>query len=175
MGSIWSKKVIIPTIVIAALYVVAAIYLMNAGLVKDTIFGAHSLSYKWNLLTALLLGMWTAMSRLSLFLLLAVAILTGANAVLVVRRLQTIRASGGVSFVAGGGSLLGIAAAGCASCGLPALAFLGLGGAIGYLPFGGIELSAVAIALLGVSLYVLLKNREQENVCDATPPIIQKT
>lgn len=165
MREIWSKKIIIPAIVIAVLYVMATIFLMNAGLVKDTMFGAHSFSYKWNLLAALLVGMWTAMSKLSLTLLIIVAILTGANLTFVVQRLQTIRASGKMSFVVGGSSLLGIVGSGCASCGLPILAFLGLSGAIAYLPFGGSELSVAAIALLMISLYFLVKNRKRDTIC----------
>lgn len=165
MASIWSKKIIIPTVIIAALYVVATIYLMNAGLVKDTIFGSHSLSYKWNLLIALLAGMWTAMSKLSLFLLTVVAILTGVNLTLVVQRLQAIRASGKMSFVVGGSSLLGIVGSGCASCGLPILAFSGLSGAIFYLPFQGLELSVIAIILLSISLYSLIKQNAKRIVC----------
>lgn len=169
MNSIWSRKLIIPAVIIAALYIVATIYLMNAGLVKDTIFGSHSLSYKWSLLIALLAGMWTAMSKLSLLLLVVVAILTGVNLTLVVQRLQTIRASGKVNFVVGGSLLLGIVGSGCASCGLPILAFLGLSGAIFYLPFQGLELSVLAIALLSFSLYTLIQQREKQAVCDVVP------
>jgi len=165
MSALWSKKILIPTVIIAILYVVATVYLMNAGLVKDTIFGSHSLSYKWNLLVALLAGMWTAMSTLSLVLLIIVAILTGANLTLVLQRLRTIRASGKMSFVVGGSSLLGIVGSGCASCGLPILAFLGLSGAIFYLPFQGLELSVLAIILLSVSLYFLIKQSTKQEVC----------
>lgn len=161
----WSKKIIIPTVIVAVFYVVATIYLMNVGLVKDTIFGSHSLSYKWNLLIALLAGMWTAMSKLSLFLLVVIAILTGANLTLVVQRLEAIRASGKMSFVVGGSSLLGIVGGGCASCGLPILAFLGFSGAVFYLPFQGLELSILAIILLLVSLYSLIKQRANQIVC----------
>lgn len=169
MTPIWSKKILIPTVIVAALYVVATIYLMNAGLVKDTIFGSHSLSYKWNLLVALLAGMWTAMSRLSLFLLVVVAIMTGANLTMVAQQFQTIRASGKMSLTVGGSSLLGIVGSGCASCGLPILAFLGLSGAIFYLPFQGIELSVLAIVLLCTSLYVLIRQRTKQAVCDIAP------
>lgn len=166
MVSIWSKKVMIPTFLIAVLYVVATIYLMNADLVKDTIFGSHTLSYKWNLLTALLAGMWTVMSRLSLFLIIVVAVLTGANLTLAIQRLQTIRASGKMRLVVGGSSLLGVIGSSCASCGLPILAFLGLSGAIFYLPFQGLELSVLSILLLSLSLYILLRQRTKQLVCE---------
>lgn len=165
MTPIWSKKILIPIVIIAILYVVATVYLMNAGLVKDTIFGSHSLSYKWNLMIALLAGMWTAMSTLSPALLVIVAILTGANLTLVVQRIRELRASGKMSLVVGGSSLLGIVGSGCASCGLPILAFLGLSGAIFYLPFQGLELSVLAIILLSVSLYSLVRQSAKQAVC----------
>lgn len=169
MREIWSKNVIISTLIIGVLYVMATIFLMNAGLVRDTIFGAHSLSYKSKLLIALLAGMRTSMSGLSLLLLIVVSILTGANLTLVVQRLRIIQASGKMSFVVGGGSLLGIIGSGCASCGLPILAFLGLSGAIFYLPFQGLELSVLAIVLLSVSLHVLIKQQVKQSVCIVVP------
>ncbi|MDP3729137.1 MAG: hypothetical protein Q8R26_00050 [bacterium] len=165
MKELWSKKNIIPTLMIAALYIIATIYLMNVGLVKDAIFGIHSFSYKWNLLVALLLGMWTAMSKLSLMLLIIVAILTGANLTLVVQRLRIIRASGKTSVMVGGSSLLGIVGSGCASCGLPILALLGLSGAAFYLPFQGLELSVLAIIFLSLSLYILIKEYNKQTIC----------
>lgn len=174
MKEIFSKNIIIPAVLIALLYVIVTIYLMNAGLVKDTLLGDHSLGYKWNLLVALLAGMWTAMSRLSLMLLVIVAILTGLNLVLTAERLRTLRASGKMHLAVGGSSLLGIVGSGCASCGLPVLALVGLSGAIAYLPFRGIELSIIAIALLSSSLYFLLKSRAKEKVCEVNNLFTQK-
>lgn len=169
MQSFWSKKVLISTLVIAVFYIVGTIYLMNTSLVRDTIFGSHSLSYKWDLLIALLAGMWTVMSRLSLVLLIVVAILTGANLTLVVQRLNILRSSGGLRLMVGGSSLLGVIGSGCASCGLPILAFLGLSGAIFYLPFQGLELSVLSILLLSLSLYILLRQHAKQLVCEVAP------
>lgn len=103
-----SKKALIPAFIIAALYMVFVTYLMNASLVKDTLIGSYPLSYKWNLLTALLGGMWTAMSGMTLILLIVSAILTGFNLILITKRIGALRSSGKVQFLAGGGSLLGI-------------------------------------------------------------------
>ena len=165
MKELCSKNIILPALLIAILYMMATIYLMNAGLVKDAILGVHSLSYKWDLMIALLAGMWTAMSTTSLVLLIIVAILTGANLTLVVKRIREIRASGKMSLVVGGSSLLGIVGSGCASCGLPILALLGLSGAIFYLPFQGLELSVLAVMLLSVSLYTLKRQKVKQTVC----------
>ncbi len=169
MGQIWSEKIIIPAFIIAILYVIATVYLMNASLVKDALFGVHSMSYTWNILIALLVGMWTAMSGLGLFLLTTVAILTGLNLVLTVERLRSIRSSGKMHWAIGGSSILGIVGSGCASCGLPILALLGFGGAAAYLPFQGIELSLLAIVLLSVSLYILIQGRTERALCIIEP------
>lgn len=174
MKEIFSKNILIPAVLMALLYVVATIYLMNASLVKDALLGDHSLGYKWNLLVALLAGMWTAMSRLSLMLLVIVAIFTGLNLVLTIQRLHTLRASGKIHLAVGGSSLLGIVGSGCASCGLPVLALVGLSGAIAYFPFREVELSIIAISLLGSSLYFLLKGRTKEKVCEVNNLLTQK-
>jgi len=39
MKEMWSKKIITPTIIIAVFYIVTTVYLMNASLVKDALFG----------------------------------------------------------------------------------------------------------------------------------------
>lgn len=169
MKEFFSKHIILPAILITVFYVVVTIYLMNAGLVKDALLGDHSLSYKWNLLIALLLGMWTAMSRLSLFLLTIIAILTGVNLTLVFHRFRAIKASGKMRLMVGGSSLLGVIGSGCVSCGLPILALLGLSGAIFYLPFQGLELSLFAIIVLSFSLYTLIRQRTKQAVCDVVP------
>ncbi len=169
MKTLWSKNILLPAFAIAALYVVATIYLMNASLVKDAFFGTHSSGYIWDLLIALLAGMWTAMSTLSLFLLIAVALLTGLNLALTAERLKIMRSSGKMHVAVGGSSLLGIVGSGCASCGLPILALLGFGGAAASLPFQGVELSFIALALLSVSLSVLIRGRVRSSICVLEP------
>src|SRR3989344_5594490 len=143
MKIFWTKKFILSTIVIAFFYIAITVYLMNVSLVKDTLFSAYSLEYKYNLMTALLF---------------IISFLTGLNVSLIVKRIFILRSFGKINFVVGGSSLLGIISSGCASCGLSVIAFLGLGGAIAYLPFYGIELSFIAILLLLVSFYFLVKD-----------------
>ena len=169
MREIWSRKIIVPALMLTTLYVVTAVYLMNVGLVKDTLFGTYSFDYKTEVLGALLIGMWTAMSGLSLFLLITVAWLSGLNLVLAVERFRKIRSSGKMHLAMGGSSLLGIVGSGCASCGLPILALLGLGGAAASLPFRGVELSLIALVLLLISLYVLVKGEGSRAVCAVEP------
>lgn len=165
MKKIWSVSIMVPVLIITLAYVIVTVYLMNASLIWDTLSGAYSWNYKWNILIALLLGMWTAMSLPSLFLLMTVALLTGLNLVLTLERLRFLRSSGKLHWAIGGSTLIGLVGSGCASCGLPILALLGLGGAAVYLPYGGMELSLLAIMLLGVSLYFLMQGRLATAVC----------
>ncbi len=162
MKTLWFGKVIAMTLAVTAFYVVMTAYFMNTSLVHDAIFGDHSWEYTQSILLALLFGIGTAMSGVGITLLFTVALLTGANVALLVERIRSARVSGKMRAAVGGSSLLGIIGGGCASCGLPVLALPGISGAIAYLPFQGMELSIVAIILLAVSLFSLLKNRSEE-------------
>lgn len=160
-----SKKVLGCALVIAIAYVLLAVYLMNFSLVKDTVLGSYPLAYKFNLLIALLGGMWTAMTRFSLLILVLTALLTGINLTLLVLRLSVMRGSGKLHVMVGGSSLLAIVSSGCAICGLPILALLGLSGSILYLPFQGAEISVAATALLLMTLYFMIISYPTEQVC----------
>lgn len=158
-------KFIICALLIAIVYTIFAVYLMNGNLVKDTLFGNFPLDYKFNLMVALLAGMWTAMTGAGLFILLITALLTGINLTLVFMRLYKLRAADNLHLVVGGSSILGIVGSGCAACGLPILALLGLTGSITYLPFRGTEFSLLAIALLFMSLYLMLRSNSYKVSC----------
>ncbi len=159
---------IIPTLLLATIYLVLVLYLMNLGLVQDTLFGDHTFSYKINLLIALLGGMWTAMTGISLLILMTTALLTGANMTLMIRRLNTLKSAGKLHLVVGGSSLLGIVGSGCASCGLPVLSLLGITGSLTFLPFNGDEISVLSLILLSASLYFLLKTNNKIS-CEVRP------
>lgn len=159
------KKTIIPALIIAVLYIIVAVYLMNFSLVKNTVIGDYPFSYKSDLLIALLGGMWTAMSRASLLLLIIAALLTGVSFTLVIRRLWLIKSLGRLEIVASGSSLFGIATSGCAACGLPLLAVFGLSGSVVYLPWRGTELSVLAVVLLTASFILTLKAYSKTLIC----------
>lgn len=157
MPKLLTYKFLVASVTIALIYAVVTIYLMNYNLVINTIVGNYPLGYKERLLLALLGGMWTAMTKQALSLLVVTSLLTGANVTLLVRRLKDIKDQGKIRVVVGGSSLIGIIGSGCAACGLPILALLGLGGSAVYLPLGGVELSYVSALLLMFSFYVLVR------------------
>jgi len=160
--SLFSLKFIVPTLILAGIYLISAVYLMNAELAVSTLFGNFTLSYKISLMSALLGGMWTAITRVELVILIITSILTGANLTLIVQRISSLYFSKKLQLVVGGGSLLGIVGSGCAACGLPILSLLGLTGSLIYLPFGGNEIAFIALGLLGISFYTLTKSQQRQ-------------
>ena len=136
---------------------------MNSRLAVDTLMGNYPVTYKFNLLTALILGMWSAMGIFGLTILLATSLLTGANLTLLVQRLTTMSKLGNVHLVAGGSSILGLATSGCAACGLPILSLLGVSGSLAFLPLHGRELSYLSVILLIISLVMLIKTKPSKN------------
>jgi len=89
-----------------------------------------------------------------------IAVLTGLNTSLVLCRKQM---TGSLGFRKGVGSstcsvLVGTIASGCPVCTAPLLAVFGLGGALALFPFQGLELKAIAIVVLGMSLHYTSKN-----------------
>lgn len=75
--------------------------------------------------------------------------------------------SGKVGFLGTVGIFLGVFAPGCAACGIGLLSALGFGAAaITFLPFDGLEISFLAIIILGFSIYKITKDIKKEIVCE---------
>jgi hypothetical protein len=160
-----SKHFLIPAIAIAVLYILLVTYLMNWSLFKDTLLGAYSVIYKWRILTGLLQGLVTSITPFVQILLILTALLTGINLTLVYLRLKAMRGNGKLNIMVGGSSMLAIVGSGCAACGLPILALLGLSGSLVYLPGHGTELSVIAVLLLLTTFYYMIKSYPTEQVC----------
>ncbi len=63
------------------------------------------------------------------------------------------------------GVVAGVLGSGCAACGSIVLSFLGLTGAIAFLPFDGYELPWISIILLLSSIYLVYRGIKQKNIC----------
>jgi hypothetical protein len=159
--SILTKRFIFICFISALAYFVFSIYFGNLSLVQNTIFGQFPYSYKLNLLSALLMGAFSAISTLNLVVLAILSLLTGANLALILKRIKLLGASGNLSIIFGGGSILSLAGTGCVSCGLPILGFLGLSASVAHLPMKGVEVSMLAIFLLLLSFFILIKREQQ--------------
>jgi len=158
---------IVASTTISIVYLIVVTFLMNSSLLMTTFLGNFSIDYKFKIFISLLYGMWTSMSGIGFTLLIATAILTGINLSLLGRKLKNLKKQGNLKLVVGGSTLLGIIGSGCASCGLPVIALLGLSGSIAYLPLGGMELSYLSVILLLFSLYHLIK-ANNKNECEIT-------
>ena len=134
---------------------------MNFFLVKDSLLGNYPIFYKVKILFSLLLGMWTSMTLPSLLVLFIIALLTGANITLILKKISTLKKFGKLQLVVGGNTLLGVIGSGCATCGLPVISLLNLSGSLIFLPYHGAELSYLSFILLSISLYMLIKSRNQ--------------
>lgn len=159
-----SRKDLAISIIIAIVYLLVTVFLMNFALAKDTLFGNYPLIYKWRISFDLITGMWTSMTHRTLFLLIIVVLLSGFNLKLVFQKASLLRHAKSLRFVSGGATLLGIAGAGCASCGLPILSLLGI--SVSFLPFRGEGFLFIATVLLTISVYFLLKSNAQAVSCD---------
>lgn len=146
---------------VSSLYLLFISLLMNSSLSRDTLVGDYGINYKIKILTSLVQGMWTSMTPSSLIVMIIIAVLTGANLTLLFEKINVFRKFDKLEIVVGGNSLLGIAGSGCIACGLPVMSLLGLSGSLIYLPYRGAELPYISLALLSISLYLLIKNRNQ--------------
>ena len=155
-----SKSFLIIAFFVAFFYFVISIYLPNIALVKQTLLGGFGINYKVSILISLFMGAGSAISVSNLLTLITISILSGVNIALFFKRFGVVKSSGKLTFVVGGGSLLSVAGSGCISCGLPILGILGFGGSLAYLPFRGLELSVLAILLLGISFWMILKDQK---------------
>lgn len=153
----FGKKSILPIFLIAFIYIAAAAYSINSRLVLGTIFGSYTLIYKLRLLSSLLPGIYTSMSALDFYLLLFTSLLVGFNFALLFLTIKNIRESSSVGLVVGGSSIVSIAAAGCTSCGLTILSVLGLSSVLTVLPFDGLTVHLISIALLIFSTFYMLR------------------
>ena len=102
----------------------------------------------------------------SLLLSVVFALLFGLYVTLVFARRDMIAGRSTANKVAGsGGGIIGMIAAGCPTCGAPILAWLGFPLALMSLPFRGLELKVISIALLIWAIYLLAENIKKQLVC----------
>lgn len=99
------------------------------------------------LVWGLIVGIFTSQMWFSIVSVLIVSVLTGINLALIITRARQLRSTGATGVAAFFGMLI----SGCPSCATGILPVLGIG--VGFLPFHGLEFSALAIIILLVSLY----------------------
>ena len=161
-------RTIASTILIAILYYVFFVFLNNYSLIYSTIVAQFPIHTKLSIIFSLLTGIGSSLSGLNIIILGIVAGLTGLNSTLLLQNLKVMKSYGSMKVVVGGSSLLGLVSTGCASCGLPLLAFLGLGSSVSFLPLKGLELSLLTVILLLTSTIFLIKKLRKNPSCEVS-------
>lgn len=91
-----------------------------------------------------------------------ISILFGLNVAVILQRISMKTKSIKESSLSGSGVLAGAFASGCPVCGSLLLPLIGVSGGLAAFPLRGLELKALAVSLMLVSTYFVLKN----NKCD---------
>ena len=160
-------KSILSFLLISALYFFISVLILNYNLVSSSIFGNFSLSYKASILTSLIEGSWTAFSHIDFFLLVITSLLVGLNGIMIMKTVMLLEnKKNKLSFTVGGSALIGVAVAGCSSCGFSVLSLIGLSASLSLIPFGALGLHLIVIALLMFSFMYSLNSLSAGKSCE---------
>lgn len=143
-----------------------AIFAVVAVIVFGILYYLTVLSIANNSILIYAIMSGTSFTIASLFLSAVTALLLGVHISLMVFRHDIIKKISlpdkATSF---GGTATGLVAAGCPTCGAPVLGLLGYPLGLFALPFGGLELKILSIALLFLAVYLISKNIKKTLVC----------
>ena len=160
-------------IILGLLVFLIAAWLPNIGLMWQIVVSpAVSLPDKATILASFAGSIATNFTVFSAVYMMAIAVLFGVNAAMVIyylkQRASTWTARTGAA--AGlGGLASGFVGIGCAACGTfvlgPALSFLGATGLLALLPFEGQEFGVLGIGMLGFSVFLVAKKIAEPLAC----------
>lgn len=147
-----TPKFFLRSIVWAFLFVLFALLLLNFKSYASFLGADYSLLSRLNILFLITIGSFSAITFLDALFLFLTAFLFGVNTELVIEKIRILKKSGSLKLTFGAG-IVSLAATGCASCGLSLASIAGLTGVIVLLPFGGLELYLLSVALLIALLF----------------------
>jgi hypothetical protein len=159
-----SKKYIFLCLAIAIVFFGINIYIPNFSLVFDA-FKNFRLGYTFPLLGSLFLGGMGTMLLHTLLLLIAMSLLIGIVISMIVFRVKYVKTNNIGKKRTTLAIILGVAAPGCAACGIGLLPLIGLGGALVYLPFQGLEIGLVSLLLLFFAINSISKSISNGKLC----------
>jgi hypothetical protein len=120
----------------------------------------------FNILAALTLGFRHTTTTTSFISIILIALMFGMFISLMTFKVKSLKTGKNIGVWGTLGIALGIAAPGCAACGVGLLAVFGLSaGALAVLPFKGLEISILAIIILGVAIWQVSKGLLECEVC----------
>lgn len=146
------------SLIAAFLMLSFSVLILNAPLIFDPITPTYGILDKMLLVLKLLGGLVTNNSMLAATVLIITSLLAGINVALLAFKIKSIKSFNYKEGSLGtGGTFLSILTAGCSSCGIGILSLIGVAGGLTFLPFGGLELGFVGIAVLLFSIYLTSK------------------
>ncbi len=95
-----------------------------------------------------------------------ISIFFGLNVSILVQRFRTKAKIANEGSFSGSGVLAGAFASGCPVCGSLLLPLIGISGGLAAFPLRGLELKALAVSLMLVSTYFILKNYNKCDSCE---------
>jgi hypothetical protein len=146
------RNFILKSLFFVFLYLLLSFALINYQSILSIGASEYSIFAKLKIISIIIYGTFQAVSETDAILIILSAILFGLNIELVLRKVKFLASRGSLHLTFGAG-LITLVASGCASCGLSLASIVGLSAAIAILPFHGVELYFLAIAILLASLF----------------------
>ncbi len=116
------------------LYLIFAIYFINNRLVFDTVFGLYPLVYKIKILLILPEGLWTAITKPELLILIIASVLSGINLTLLLRKSFGLKQHKKLCLATLGNQILPFIGVTCSACSLLLVGLIGTLGSFVYAP-----------------------------------------
>jgi hypothetical protein len=153
-------------ILVTFFYTVIPVYLMNYQFAWYMLTQDSQFLHKLYVLFVMFEGLFTVFSATNVILLFVTGFLVGVNIVLLgktaVKKKDALRLRAAVS----GSGIAGLISTGCASCGLSAVSFFGIGSALGIIPLESTVLFICAIGISAYSVHLLLQNLQNNAACE---------
>ncbi len=170
--SVWRDIFSRPTYLILLVVSSVLFYLANVIIQNFSnlfsLYSNYGLSQTLHFLFNLSINFRQAVTLSSYFSLITISILLGILISIIVYKTKNVseKTSKGNNSLSAIGLFLAILAPGCAACGLGLIAVLGLSGAIlTFLPYKGLEISVISIAILAFAIFKMSKDITICKVC----------
>lgn len=159
---------------VLAISIMASFYILNVFINEfqsiTQFYGRFGFTKGSAFFWSLTLGFHETILFNSVITLWIITLLIGLLFSLITYRTMMIRSTigkNGAGFIGITGIFLGIIAPGCAACGIGLLSLLGISAAaISFLPYDGLEISWLAIGILGFSVFKISKEIRKGIACE---------
>ncbi len=146
------KRTLLVTLGVASAYLIMQVFVLNNSLVINTLTHKFPITYKFSVLSQLIIGYFQMFNLGHIILLLVTALLIGLNISLIFLVGKKIAISGKTKLSMGGTGLLSLASVGCPSCSLSVFALFGSGGGFLGLLFSSIWMQGFVVLALLISI-----------------------